>query len=120
MLGEVSGGAGGMEESDLAGATRLAVRMVTSYGLAGPDPLIYCGANLRPLQLPPHLLTEVRRELTAAYKEAVALVQQHLQAVSQLATHLMMHLAAPDPVIRSIIRAYSDLPQTTAGMDTRH
>jgi ATP-dependent Zn protease len=120
MLGEVSGGAGGMEESDLAGATRLAVRMVTSYGLVGPDPLIYWGANLRPPQLPPHMFTEVRRELNAAYAEAVTLIQQHLQAVSQLATHLMMHLAAPDPVIRTIIRESLEPSGSIKATDTWH
>lgn len=120
MLGEVSGGAGGIEESDLAAATRLATRMVASYGLVGPDPLIYWGANLKPPQLPPHMFAEVRCELNAAYTDAVTLIQQHLQAVSQLATHLMMHLAAPDPVIRTIIRESLEPSRSIKATDTRH
>ena len=58
--------------------------------------------------------------MNAAYKDAVTLIQQHLQAISQLATYLMMHLAAPDPVTRTIIRENSNLPTTVTGRDTRH
>jgi len=120
VLGGVSGGAGGMEGSDLALATRLAVDMVTAYGVAGPEPLVYWGAGVRPPHLPPHLYTEVRRELNAAYKEACELVQKHRQAVDRLAGYLTMHLAAPDPIIRTIIRENSNLPSTVATTVTRH
>jgi ATP-dependent Zn protease len=120
VLGEVSGGAGGMERSDLALSTRLAVDMVTTYGIAGPEPLIYWGAGVRPSQLPPPLYTEVRRELNVAYKEACDLVQTHRQAIDRLADYLTMHLAAPDTVIRTIIRENSNLPATLGKTVTRH
>ncbi|MBD2746118.1 hypothetical protein IC232_05320 [Microvirga sp. BT688] len=58
--------------------------------------------------------------MNAAYKDAVTLIQHRLQAISQLATYLMMHLAAPDPVIRTTIRDNSNLPTTVAGSNTQH
>jgi len=120
VLGGVSAGAGGAEESDLAMATRLAVRMVTAFGLAGPAPLVYLGANLPAPHLPPHLLAEVRHELNAAYKDATALIRAHQAAVEQLAAYLVDHLAAPDAAIRTIFEANSSTRGFPAGSDTRH
>ncbi|QFU16926.1 AAA family ATPase [Microvirga thermotolerans] len=120
VLGGVSAGAGGAEESDLAVATRLAVRMLTAYGLAGPAPLVYLGANLPASHLPPHLLAEVRHELNAAYKEATALIRAHQAAVEQLAAYLADRLAASDAAIRAIFEAHSSTRGFPAGADTRH
>jgi hypothetical protein len=97
-------------------ATRLAIDMVASYGLAGPEPLVYWGKGVRPSQLPPSLFTEVRRELNSAYMEACDLIQEYRLAVSHLSTFLMVHLAASDEDIRTIIREQSGL----SGTDTRH
>jgi ATP-dependent Zn protease len=120
VLGTVSAGAGGAEESDLAMATRLAVRMVTAYGLAGPAPLLYLGANLPASHLPPHLLAEVKHELSAAYKEACAVVRTHRTAIEQLAVYLTDRLAASDQAIRAIVQAHSEHRKFPSGTDTRH
>lgn len=120
VLGAVSAGAGGSEESDLAMATCLATRMVTAYGLAGPAPLVYLGSALPASHLPPHVLAEVKQELDAAYKEACALVRTHRTAVEHLATYLTGHLAASDEVIRVIVQAHSDRQFCPAGTNTCH
>ncbi|NBJ13709.1 AAA family ATPase [Microvirga arsenatis] len=120
VLGRASAGAGGAEESDLAMATRLAVRMVTAYGLAGPAPLVYLGGNLPASHLPPHLLAEVRHELNAAYKEATALIRAHQAAVEQLAAYLADRLAASDAAIRAIFEAHSSTRGFPDWASTRH
>lgn len=120
VLGGVSAGAGGAEESDLAMATRLATGMVTAYGLAGPTPLVYLGGNLAASHLPPHLLAEVKHELSAAYKEATALIRAHQAAVEQLAAYLEGHLAASDAAVRAIVEAHSGRDGFPDGASTRH
>jgi len=120
VLGEVTAGAGGTAASDLSLATHLAVRMIASYGLAGPSPLVYLGANVQAAHLPPHLLAEVRQELSAAYKEATALVLAHRPAIEHLAVYLVDHLAASDADIRSIVQAHSGMPEFTKEAMTRH
>jgi len=120
VLGSVSGGAGGMDGSDLAMATRLAIDMVTAYGLTGPEPLVYWGAGIRPFHLPPHLFSEVRRELSTAYTDACELLRKHRQAVERLADHLAANLAASDLIIRAIVRENTQLRENAAGTNTRH
>ena len=87
VLGDISAGAGGSQDSDLAQATMIATSIQTRYGLgaqgsvwtADPDTLI---------ALDPDVLFRVRRELEAAEKRATQILSSHRDLLEEMAEAL--------------------------------
>jgi ATP-dependent Zn protease len=73
LLREVSAGAGGGEQSDLAMATSIACDAVGRFGLSCDDRLIWHG-SAHPQALPPALVAEAAQMLDDAYAHARQLI----------------------------------------------
>lgn len=89
IFGDVSNGSGGSEQSDLANATRLAVRLHRQWGLGDtltriPDSLIDHVHSLSPA-----LLRIVEKELRAAEAAATAILEQRRKDLDQLTRRLL-------------------------------
>jgi len=104
LLGRVSAGSGGSADSDLGTATRLAVRMAASLGLAGDD-LLWLGEHLpvEHLSFFPDVLGTVRGLLDAAYEEALALVRSRRAALDALARELASQTILDDAAVRGVL-----------------
>jgi ATP-dependent Zn protease len=93
VRGQVTGGAGGTAESDLARATRLAVNAETALGFSS-RPLLWRGfwdgQEVASLVLArPDIAERVETRLAAAFEEARALLRQHRAALDALVTALL-------------------------------
>lgn len=85
VLGTVSGGAGGARQSDLAQATRLALRLETQMGLGDLGPVWVEETGYRD----PDLYRRIRVRLEAAEARAASLITAHLPALLALARALL-------------------------------
>ena len=91
ILGSVSAGAGGGDESDLAQATRLAVAMETAFGFGGSLPLLHLriGPDSVLAGPMPSLARRVHRRMRRAERAAARLVAENRRAVTDLAARLL-------------------------------
>lgn len=94
LLGEVSSGAGGSAESDLARATAASVGLVTRSGLSGaPDALVWRGHGQfseAKLLADARFRTEVAQILATAHADAESLVQANAERMRRLAETLLV------------------------------
>ena len=94
LLGQPASGAGGDERSDLAAATWRAARAACELGLDGErgllwEPMPERRTDLRSaLSGDPALAGQVTRRLSAAYRDALAIVARRLSAVGAVAAAL--------------------------------
>ena len=110
IVGSTMIGSGGVDESDLGRATRLAVELETACGLGEDMPLVY-----RPPTNPgeallyqPMLARRVDARLTRAAKEVEAELRRHLTLLSRLAGLLVERtIIAGDEVRQEIEKAAS-------------
>lgn len=87
----VSAGSGGGENSDLAIATRLALRIETQLGFGKKAPLLYVSegdGELPSLARYPWFMEAISARLEDAYEKAKALVIDHLAALKLIAASL--------------------------------
>ncbi|WP_232215702.1 AAA family ATPase [Paracoccus sp. J55] len=87
VLGDVSAGAGGGPESDLAMATAIASGIQTRYGLGAQGP-VWTADPETLLALDPDVLFRVRRELEAAEKRAAQILSTHRNLLEEMAEAL--------------------------------
>lgn len=112
LLGTASSGAGGGVASDLAQATRLALRASTSMGLDSDDGLLWRGEpddHTVPtmLECDPRLAARIRLKLSGAHEQASELVRRRCGAVSALADALVEHRTLSGDEARDIVRRHS-------------
>ncbi|WP_232419315.1 AAA family ATPase [Paracoccus sp. N5] len=88
ILGEISAGAGGSADSDLAQATVIATSIQTRYGLGAQGP-VWTADPETLLALDPDVLFRVRRELEAAEKRAAQILSAHRNLLEEMAEALM-------------------------------
>ncbi|WP_323715973.1 AAA family ATPase [Paracoccus aminovorans] len=88
ILGDVSAGAGGSPDSDLAQATMIATSIQTRYGLGAQGP-VWTADPETLLALDPDTLFRVRRELEAAEKRATQILSTHRSLLEEMAEALM-------------------------------
>jgi len=84
ILGDVSAGAGGSADSDLAQATMIATSIQTRYGLGAQGP-VWTADPETLLALDPDVLFRVRRELEAAEKRATEILTVHRSLLEAMA-----------------------------------
>lgn len=91
VLGNVSGGAGGAADSDLARATQLALEIVSKLGLGDDESLVWYGPSVTdiPLLLERMISDQVRKILDNAYQRALNLVHMHDDTIQHVATVLL-------------------------------
>ncbi len=87
MLGEVSGGAGGSDDSDLALATRLALRIEHQLGLGASGPL--WRGPITPSTLTPNDAARIRARLERAQTRARNILQGQTEALTAMAEALL-------------------------------
>lgn len=87
MLGEVSGGAGGSDDSDLALATRLALLIEHQLGLGASGPL--WRGPITPATLPPNDAARIRARLERAQTRARTILQGQTEALTAMAEALL-------------------------------
>ncbi|REG28119.1 ATP-dependent Zn protease [Paracoccus versutus] len=88
VLGDVSAGAGGSADSDLANATMIATSIQTRFGLGAQGP-VWTADPETLLALDPDVLFRVRRELEAAEKRATRILTVHRSLLEEMAEALM-------------------------------
>ncbi|WP_232419310.1 AAA family ATPase [Paracoccus sp. N5] len=88
ILGDVSAGAGGSADSDLARATMIATSIQTRYGLGAQGPVWTADPDTL-IALDPDVLFRVRRELEAAEKRAAQILSTHRSLLEEMAETLM-------------------------------
>ena len=95
FLREVSGGAGGPAHSDLAMATKFAIKAVARLGLSESDTLFWHGQpEDTPLsQYPAAVVAEVDSMLSKAYDEAVRLIEHDWDFANNVALALIKRRA---------------------------
>jgi cell division protease FtsH len=104
IFGNVTASAGGSEESDLAQATMLAIRMVGNLGLSERSPLVWRGeATLEMLNASPELGNEVERILGRCYARARRLLRKHIVELRAIADLAVERLGLPDAEIRGVL-----------------
>lgn len=111
IVGNTMIGSGGVEESDLGRATRLAVELETAYGLGSDMPLIYRPPSnfYETLLYQPTLARRVGARLTAAAKQIEAELRPHLPLLSRLAGLLVERsILSGDEVRVEIEKSYPD------------
>ena len=91
ILGDVSSGSGGGDDSDLARATSVAAAMASSYGLLGPTPLLYRGAltEADSVMLYPALEKAAHDFLVEIYTRTLALIRADREIVEAIADALL-------------------------------
>lgn len=88
MLGEISAGAGGPVNSDLAIATRFAIDIETTYGLGLHGPVWHSKPDADHLATPA-VHDRVRRRVQRAEKRAAAILMQNQYFLDTLARRLV-------------------------------
>lgn len=88
VLGDVSAGAGGSADSDLAQATMIATSIQTRFGLGAQGP-VWTADPETLLALDPDVLFRVRRELETAEKRASQILSRHRDLLEEMAEALM-------------------------------
>ncbi|GLK63702.1 AAA family ATPase [Paracoccus kondratievae] len=87
ILGDISAGAGGSADSDLAQATVIATSIQTRYGLGAQGP-VWTADPETLLALDSDMLFRVRRELEAAEKRAAQILSTHRNLLEEMAEAL--------------------------------
>lgn len=105
VLGEVSGGSGGDENSDLAQANALAWRAVTELGFSQSAPLRWCGASVRAEYIlgDNSITREVHEMLERGYDAALRLAIDNRAQVETLARALVERRALAHKDIQAIV-----------------
>lgn len=107
ILGAVSSGAGGHDDSDLGKAHDLAGDAVLSFGFSRSAPLHFIPrAARRSFPLLPRESEEIRSMVAGGYARALALVRANRGAVIALADALQQKRALEDFEIREIVDAH--------------
>nr|WP_240540556.1 AAA family ATPase [Paracoccus sp. pheM1] len=88
VLGDVSAGAGGGPDSDLAQATMIATSIQTRFGLGAQGPVWTADPETQ-LMLDPDTLFRVKRELENAEKRATQILSGHRSLLEEMAEALM-------------------------------
>lgn len=113
ILGSISTGAGGSDDSDLGRATTLVAHMHTSLGMAGK--LIYRAAPadaLRLVSLDPLLHREVEADLQRLAARATEIVRRHRDLVEAVARRLLKKRYVAGDEFRRIVRSITDTSAT--------
>jgi cell division protease FtsH len=103
ILGRISAGAGGSNDSDLARATDLAASMITSYGLSEDENPIYFDNPMKSrllIQLP-EVREQVHVILGRSHAQACLLINAHEAQICKLAHELVKRRGLTDSEIRS-------------------
>lgn len=116
VLGEISGGAGGSADSDLAMASELALRAVTLLGLSNSGSAFWHGSfpNLGIHSVPAALLTEARELVQHAYEEAKRLIEGHEYLVFAVAEELLKKRALSYEAFLDLERRHKTQPRFVA------
>jgi cell division protease FtsH len=106
ILGTVAAGAGGNDQSDLAHATDLAMKIATVFGLSKRSPLVWYGRSAadQMLLVSAELNEEVREVLEQSYACACKVIKEHEAAVTAIANALMDRRGLSDEEIRGFLR----------------
>lgn len=119
IFGSASGGAGGMEESDLANATRVAAGIELSYGL-GTSGTAWHGspdAALYQMRLDPNVLARVQIHLDDAEAFAVVLLKANRALLEDMARELMRLSLLTGPTLAAFLaRTDPQLPVRRAAV----
>lgn len=109
VLGNVSAGAGGDRDSDLARATRTATDIVVNYGLADSGSLIWYGQHGpdNPVLYDRATTDQVSQILASAYQKALCLMWERKSAVVAVAEALIERRALVHADLMAIIGAAS-------------
>jgi len=89
VLGTVSAGSGGPDESDLAVATRIAIAIDTALGLGAHGPTWSGTADLHHHLDDPELRARVRTRLETAEERATRILQAHRDHLTRMARALL-------------------------------
>jgi cell division protease FtsH len=89
-LGAAGHGAGGLQGSDLALATRIAAALVGSFGHVGPHPLLFLADHYQTDAIMDHayMRTAAHQELSAAFDEAKRILEMNRAALKEVANRL--------------------------------
>ncbi|WP_418024481.1 AAA family ATPase [Paracoccus sp. TD-10] len=116
VLGDISAGAGGSQDSDLAQATMIATSIQTRYGLGAQGPVWTADPDTL-IALDPDVLFRVRRELEAAEKRATQILNSHRDLLEEMAGALAasrdMDRAEAESWLARVRSAASDEGQNT-------
>jgi hypothetical protein len=112
VLGDVSGGAGGSPDSDLARATLLAVSCEATWGLGGT--LTWFGDLSadevgRFLCSRPDIAQRVERRLAAEYEVTMELVRTRQDAISTMADVLLERVVMTGDEVRAVLASVAEL-----------
>ena len=106
VLGETTDGSGGGSHSDLAEATRIAIRMEASFGLGNGLAFLatmnLCDENL--LRQNSHLHQRVNEILHIQFDRAVGIIEKKAKAVSSIAAKLERYSALNESQLRRLFR----------------
>lgn len=93
VLGTCIAGSGGSPDSDLAGATAIALQMEVAFGFGTEMPLLYRNADMHePILLSrPDVARRVNDRLEGAYDAAKELIRDHQTPLHSLARKLLKH-----------------------------
>jgi len=105
IFGDTVIGSGGVEQSDLARATKLALDAETAFGLGQVHPLLYRSAEVQSsiLSLDCELAKNVNNRLEAAEAMAMGLLSHHRDALLALATRLADVKALDGAEVRELL-----------------
>lgn len=93
VLGTCIAGSGGSPDSDLAGATAIALQMEVAFGFGTEMPLLYRNADMHgPILLArPDVARRVNDRLERAYEAAKELIRDHQAPLQSLGHELLQH-----------------------------
>lgn len=116
ILGEISGGAGGPADSDLAIASELALSAVTLLGLSNSGSAFWHGSfrSLGIHNVPTALMTEARELVQYAYEQAKKLIEEEGDLVSSVAEALIEKRALSYEAFLEIERRHNTPPRSFA------
>jgi len=132
VFGTVTAGAGGSDDSDLAMATKLAIKLETTFGLGDQGPL-WLGdrGDSSNVLLLPEIRIAVRKTLDTAQARAVRILEDRRQSLDRLAEALIKNnyldrdeiralvdpglLPMPEAISIAAIAMPDDAPGITAG-----
>nr|WP_283255032.1 hypothetical protein [Marivita sp. GX14005] len=106
VFGEVSAGAGGHKDSDLAKATRAALEIEATYGLGLLGPVWHSDPHQMYLATP-SLRDRVRQRIERAEKRAAGVLSGHRQALERLANELAARRSLRTADIRRFLEGAS-------------
>ncbi|RUU61347.1 ATP-dependent Zn protease [Mesorhizobium sp. M2C.T.Ca.TU.002.02.1.1] len=116
MLGSISANSGGLDYSDLASATRLALDIETVLGFGGKWPLLYRKPKevTATLAADPEVAARVNIRLERAYEAALVIVREQSQALDFLAEKVFekatLEGAELDTVLGQVRKRFRERP----------